>query len=121
MVPSEKGRGARSANSCHDVTEKERRLRVAALVCIKKRERQASPLRVNRIPRQGVRDPLAWAQEGTSQGEGLVIVRPASWGRDKSSWSPWNGLVRGIQFRFRMGKLFLIIWRQTDCECAEGT
>jgi len=26
MVPSEKGRGARSANSCHDVTGKERGL-----------------------------------------------------------------------------------------------
>ena len=40
MVPSKKGRGARSANSCHDVTEKVRRLRTAALVRIKKEKKK---------------------------------------------------------------------------------
>ena len=69
MVPSEKGRGARSANSCHDVTGKgARAVNCRAGECNgkKRREKQASPLRVNRIPGQGVEDPLVWAQEGTS-------------------------------------------------------
>ena len=30
-----------------------------------------------------------------------MIVRPTPWGRGKSSWGPWNGLVRGIVVRFR--------------------
>jgi len=64
MVPSEKGRGARSANSCHDVTGK----RAQVATCHagaqwgkkkKRREKQASPLRVYRIPWAGVEDPLA--------------------------------------------------------------
>ena len=77
MVPSKKGRGARSANSCHDVTEKDRGCELPrwcagcelprwwCAIKGKKKKKQAS-LRVNRIPRQGVEDPLVWAQEGTS-------------------------------------------------------
>ena len=67
----QEGRGARSANGCHDVTEKVRRLRVAALVLRdekkrkKKRAKQAS-VRVNRIPEAGMKDPLSWAQDTTS-------------------------------------------------------
>ena len=33
-----------------------------------------------------------------------MLVIPTPWGRGRSSWGPWNGLVGGIQFRFRMGK-----------------
>ena len=51
-----------------------------------------------------------------------MIVRPASWGRDKSSWGPWKGLVRGIVVRFRLGnKINDILETVTDCECVEGT
>ena len=73
----QEGRGTRSVNSCHDVTR-----RCAAVNCRagaqvancraggahkkKEKKKQASPLRVNRIPRQGVEDPLAWAQDTTS-------------------------------------------------------
>ena len=35
-----------------------------------------------------------------------MLVRPTPWVRGKSSWGPWNGLVRGIIVRFRMGKWF---------------
>ena len=69
MVPSKEGRGARSANSCHDVTGKGAQAvscRAGGAHKNKKREKQASPLRVNRIPRQGVKDPLYWAQDTTS-------------------------------------------------------
>ena len=30
-----------------------------------------------------------------------MLVRPTPWGRGKSSWGPWNGLVRGIIVSFR--------------------
>ena len=69
MVPSEKGRGARSANSCHDVTEKVRRLRTAALVVRneKKKLRKASLATSSKQDSQAaVEDPLTWAKEGTS-------------------------------------------------------
>ena len=38
-----------------------------------------------------------------------MIVRPTPWGRGKSSWGPWNGLVRGIvvSFRREMNKMGL--------------
>ena len=32
-----------------------------------------------------------------------MLVRPTSWGRGKSPWGPWIGLVRGIIVRFRLG------------------
>ena len=40
MLPSGKGRGARSSNSSHDITGKERRLRIAALVHIKRKKKK---------------------------------------------------------------------------------
>ncbi len=66
MVPSEKGRGARSASSCRDVTKKSAVCELPRWCAMKKkkrRENQASPFRVNKIPWAGVEDPPAWAQE----------------------------------------------------------
>ena len=31
-----------------------------------------------------------------------MLVRPTPWGRGKSSWGPWNGLVRGILVSFKL-------------------
>ena len=55
-----------------------------------------------------------------------MVVRPTSWGRGKSSWSPWNGLVRGIVGRFRLGNkikwfIFVDFGDRDDSECVEGT
>ena len=32
-----------------------------------------------------------------------MVVRPTPWGRGKSSWGPWNGLVRGILDEMKEG------------------
>ena len=41
-----------------------------------------------------------------------MLVRPASWGRGKSSWGPWNGLVRGIVGRFRRERNKMVFFGQ---------
>ena len=43
-----------------------------------------------------------------------MIVRPTPWGRGKSSWGPWNGLVRGIIVSFRRENVFLIDFGDRD-------
>ena len=54
-----------------------------------------------------------------------MIVRPTPWGRGKSSWGPWNGLVGGIVGRVRMGNeindFLLILVTVTDSGCVVGT
>ena len=53
---------------------------------------------------RGEKSPVSWAQDiPLVRGDGLAIVRPTPWGRGKSSWGPWNGLVRGIIVSFRRG------------------
>ena len=32
-----------------------------------------------------------------------MVVRPTPWGKGKSSWGPWSGLVRGIIVSLRGG------------------
>ena len=43
-----------------------------------------------------------------------MVVRPTPWGRGKSSWGPWNGLVRGILVRFRKGNGFFEHFGDSD-------
>ena len=52
-----------------------------------------------------------------------MLVRPTSWGRGKSSWGPWNGLVRGIVVSLRLGICFFFLdfGDSDDFECVEGT
>jgi len=78
-------RGTRAAAMTSRARCKARELRVAAMVLRiqeKKMENKSKPrFRVNRIPEAGVKDTLPGAQDITSKGDGLVIVRPTSWGR----------------------------------------
>ena len=54
-----------------------------------------------------------------------MLARPTPWGRGKSSWGPWNGLVRGIVVSFRLGEIkcffFIDFGDSDDFECVEGT
>ena len=53
-----------------------------------------------------------------------MVARPTPWGRGKSSWGPWNGLVRGIIVSFRReNKMFLFndFGNSDDSGCVEGT
>ena len=55
-----------------------------------------------------------------------MIVRPTPWGRGKSSWGPWNGLVRGMLVSFRMENkmkcfFFIDFGDSDDFECVVGT
>ena len=51
-----------------------------------------------------------------------MVVRPTPWGRVKTSWGPWNGVVRGIIVSFRLGNgLFIEFGDSDDVECVEGT
>ena len=55
-----------------------------------------------------------------------MIVRPTPWGRGKTSWGPWNGLVRGIIVSFRLGKIkwlffFIDFGDSDDSVCVVGT
>ena len=51
-----------------------------------------------------------------------MVVRPTPWGRGKSSWGPWNGLVRGIVVSFRLGYvIFEHFGDSDDFECVAGT
>ena len=53
-----------------------------------------------------------------------MLVRPTPWGRGKSSWGPWNGLVRGIIVSFRRERGFFFLEQfgdSDDSECVEGT
>ena len=53
-----------------------------------------------------------------------MVVRPTPWGRGKSSWGPWNGLVRGIMLIFRLGNKMVFVYDfgdSDDFECVEGT
>ena len=73
MVPSEKGRGAQSTNSCHDVTEKVRRLRIAALVRIKrKKKKKSKPHHFGQtgFPGRGWKTPLLGHRKALASGKG---------------------------------------------------
>ena len=52
-----------------------------------------------------------------------MVVRPTSWGRGKTSWGPWTGLVRGIivSFRWEIKCLVFIDFGDRDCDsvCVE--
>ena len=50
-----------------------------------------------------------------------MIARPTPWGRGKTSWGPWNGLVRGIIVSFRREMIFEHFGDSDDFECVEGT
>ena len=54
-----------------------------------------------------------------------MIVRPTPWGRGKSSWGPWNGLVRGMIVSFRRENkikwIFIQFGDNDDFECVVGT
>ena len=52
-----------------------------------------------------------------------MLVRPTPWGRGKSSWGPWNGLVRGmlVSFRREMKLIFVEFEDSDDSECVVGT
>ena len=53
-----------------------------------------------------------------------MVVRPTPWGRGKSSWGPWNGLVRGMLVSFRReineNGFLLILEDSDDSECVVG-
>ena len=53
-----------------------------------------------------------------------MLVRPTSWGRGKSSWGPWNGLVRGNVVSLRRENeikwFFLDFGDSDDSECVVG-
>ena len=50
-----------------------------------------------------------------------MLVRPTSWGRGKSSWGLWTGLVRGIivSFRWERKCFFVEFGDNDDSECVE--
>ena len=60
MVPSEKGRGARSANSCHDVTGKVRGCELPLWCVLKKKVEKSKPRHFEKtgFPGKGWKTPL---------------------------------------------------------------
>ena len=82
-------------------------------------EKQASLSGEQDSQGRGEKPPVFWGTGYTSSsGDGLVIARPTPWDRGKSSWGPWNGLVRGMLVSFRREMVVFVEFG--DSGCVEG-